>query len=157
VSWIWIPEMKHRSFREIDILFRRRVQARKWKKTNSNLHLLVIVDIDDRLFPFPGLDTTPEQNVDLTSYMLNDDTAKLGGKSGYVWAGTAFFCTVVSWIWMICASSLGSRSRTRRCRKRRYQPRRSRSCRPASPDILFRRRVQARKWKKTVIDIHDDE
>jgi len=25
--------MKHRSYREIDILFKRRVPARKWKKT----------------------------------------------------------------------------------------------------------------------------
>jgi SP family general alpha glucoside:H+ symporter-like MFS transporter len=24
-------------------------------------------------------------------------------------------------------------------------------------DILFKRKVQARKWKKTVIDVHDDE
>ncbi|KAF3026184.1 hypothetical protein E8E15_008508 [Penicillium rubens] len=71
----------------------------------------------------------------LSSYMLNDDTAKLGGKSGYVWAGTAFFCTVVSWIWI--------------------PEMKHRSFREI--DILFRRRVQARKWKKTVIDIHDDE
>ncbi|QDS71456.1 hypothetical protein FKW77_003885 [Venturia effusa] len=39
MSWIWIPEMKHRSFREIDILFTRHVPARKWKQT--------IVDIND--------------------------------------------------------------------------------------------------------------
>lgn len=39
MSWIWIPEMKHRSFREIDILFQRHVPARKWKNT--------VVDIND--------------------------------------------------------------------------------------------------------------
>jgi SP family general alpha glucoside:H+ symporter-like MFS transporter len=39
MSWIWIPEMKHRSFREIDILFTRHVQARKWKDT--------VIDIKD--------------------------------------------------------------------------------------------------------------
>ena len=33
MAWYWLPEMKGRSYREIDILFTRRVQARKWKKT----------------------------------------------------------------------------------------------------------------------------
>jgi SP family general alpha glucoside:H+ symporter-like MFS transporter len=33
MAWQWLPEMKGRSYREIDILFRRKVQARKWKKT----------------------------------------------------------------------------------------------------------------------------
>ena len=33
---------------------------------NSNFHLLIIADIDDRLLPFSSLDTTPEHNVDLT-------------------------------------------------------------------------------------------
>lgn len=39
MSYIWLPEMKGRSYREIDILFTRRVQARKWKQT--------VVDIND--------------------------------------------------------------------------------------------------------------
>ncbi|KAL5344444.1 hypothetical protein ACLOAV_010704 [Pseudogymnoascus australis] len=39
MSWIWIPEMRHRSYREIDILFNRHVPARKWKQT--------VVDIND--------------------------------------------------------------------------------------------------------------
>jgi SP family general alpha glucoside:H+ symporter-like MFS transporter len=38
MSWIWIPEMKHRSFREIDILFTRHVQARKWSKTEIDIN-----------------------------------------------------------------------------------------------------------------------
>jgi MFS transporter, SP family, general alpha glucoside:H+ symporter len=34
----------------------------------------------------------------LSSYMLNVDEANLGGKCGYVWAGTAFVCTVMAWM-----------------------------------------------------------
>jgi SP family general alpha glucoside:H+ symporter-like MFS transporter len=30
---LFLPELKHRSFREIDILFNRRVPARKFKST----------------------------------------------------------------------------------------------------------------------------
>lgn len=70
----------------------------------------------------------------LSSYMLNPDTANLGGKCGYVWAGTAFVCTVMAWIWIP------------EMKHRSYR----------EIDILFNRRVQARKWKKTVVDIHDD-
>ncbi|KFZ01804.1 hypothetical protein V500_00613 [Pseudogymnoascus sp. VKM F-4518 (FW-2643)] len=71
----------------------------------------------------------------LSSYMLNDDKWNLGGKSGYIWAGTAFVCTVMAWIWI--------------------PEMRHRSFREI--DILFQRRVPARKWKQTVIDINDDE
>ncbi|KAJ5297300.1 hypothetical protein PENANT_c005G02896 [Penicillium antarcticum] len=71
----------------------------------------------------------------LASYMLNTEKWNLGGKSGYVWAGTAFFCTVMSWIWV--------------------PEMKHRSFREI--DILFRRHVPARKWKQTVIDIRDDE
>ncbi|KAJ6099062.1 hypothetical protein N7467_000597 [Penicillium canescens] len=71
----------------------------------------------------------------LSSYMLNTDKWDLGGKSGYVWAGTAFVCTAMAWIWV--------------------PEMKHRSFREI--DILFRRRVQARKWKQTVIDIRDDE
>jgi len=39
VSYFYLPEMKGRSFREIDILFNRHVPARKWKET--------VVDIND--------------------------------------------------------------------------------------------------------------
>lgn len=71
----------------------------------------------------------------LSSYMLNAGKWNIGGKSGYVWAGTAFICSVLSWI---------------------YIPEmKNRSFREI--DILFQRRVPARKWKKTVIDISDDD
>ncbi|KAL4978267.1 general substrate transporter [Aspergillus desertorum] len=71
----------------------------------------------------------------LSSYMLNSDKWNLGGKSGYIWAGTAFVCTVMAWIWI--------------------PEMKNRSFREI--DILFRRRVPARKWKQTVVDIRDDE
>lgn len=59
----------------------------------------------------------------------------LGGKCGYVWAGTAFFCLACAYIWV---PEMKGRS---------YR----------EIDILFKRRVPARKWKKTVIDAQDDE
>ncbi|KAF2228089.1 MFS transporter [Elsinoe ampelina] len=71
----------------------------------------------------------------LASYMLNPDQANLGGKCGYVWAGTAFVCTVMAWIWIP------------EMKDRSYR----------EIDILFKRRVQARKWTKTEVDINDDE
>jgi SP family general alpha glucoside:H+ symporter-like MFS transporter len=71
----------------------------------------------------------------LASYMLNTDKWDLGGKSGYVWAGTAFICTAMAWLWV--------------------PEMKDRSFREI--DILFRRRVPARKWKQTVVDIRDDE
>jgi len=67
--------------------------------------------------------------------MLNTDKWDLGGKSGYVWAGTAFICTVMAWIWI--------------------PEMKHRSFREI--DILFTRRVPARKWEQTDIDINDDE
>lgn len=61
--------------------------------------------------------------------------ANLGGKCGYVWGGTAFVCFALAW-W--------------------YVPEmKGRSYREI--DILFKRKVQARKWKKTIIDVEDDE
>ena len=71
----------------------------------------------------------------LASYMLNTDKWNLGGKSGYVWAATALICTVLSWIWI--------------------PEMKNRSFREI--DILFQRRIQARKWKRTAVDINDDE
>ncbi|KAF3385481.1 Maltose permease MAL61 [Penicillium rolfsii] len=71
----------------------------------------------------------------LSSYMLNSDKWNLGGKSGYVWAGTAFFCTAMSYIWI--------------------PEMKDRSFREI--DILFKRKVPARKWKETVVDVQDDE
>ena len=71
----------------------------------------------------------------LASYMLNPGQANLGGRCGYVWAGTAFFCSTLAWYWLP------------EMKHRSYR----------EIDILFKRRVQARKWKKTIIDINDDE
>ncbi|KAK7192607.1 hypothetical protein DPSP01_006549 [Paraphaeosphaeria sporulosa] len=71
----------------------------------------------------------------LASYMLNVDAANLGGKCGYVWGGTAFFCLVVAW-WGL--PEMKGRS---------YR----------EIDIMFKRRIPARKWKKTDININDDE
>ncbi|KIW34427.1 uncharacterized protein PV07_01205 [Cladophialophora immunda] len=70
----------------------------------------------------------------LASYMLNPDQANLGGKCGYVWAGTAFVCLVMAYIWLP------------EMKNRSYR----------EIDILFNRRVPARKWKKTIVDINDD-
>ncbi|RDW90550.1 putative MFS maltose transporter [Aspergillus mulundensis] len=71
----------------------------------------------------------------LSSYMLNDDKWHLGGKSGYVWAGTAFICTAAAWLWVP------------EMKDRSYR----------EIDILFKRKVSARKWKQTTVDIRDDE
>lgn len=71
----------------------------------------------------------------LSSYCLNSDKWNLGGKTGFVWAGTALVCTAMSWLWV--------------------PEMKHRSFREI--DILFNRHVPARKWKKTIIDIRDDE
>lgn len=39
VAYFFLPEMKNRSYREIDILFKRKIPARKWTKT--------VIDVDD--------------------------------------------------------------------------------------------------------------
>jgi MFS transporter, SP family, general alpha glucoside:H+ symporter len=70
----------------------------------------------------------------LASYMLNVDEANLGGKCGYVWAGTALVCWVMAYIWLP------------EMKNRSYR----------EIDILFNRHVPARKWKKTIVDINDD-
>jgi SP family general alpha glucoside:H+ symporter-like MFS transporter len=67
--------------------------------------------------------------------MLNTDKWDLGGKSGYIWAGTALICTILSWFFI--------------------PEMKDRSFREI--DILFRRHVPAPKWKQTVVDINDDE
>ncbi|KAH8886647.1 alpha glucoside transporter [Thozetella sp. PMI_491] len=71
----------------------------------------------------------------LATYMLNTTGVDLGGRCGYVWGATGFVCFVVSYF---------------------YLPEmKGRSFREI--DILFKRRVPARQWKNTVIDINDDE
>jgi SP family general alpha glucoside:H+ symporter-like MFS transporter len=71
----------------------------------------------------------------LGSYMLNTDKWDLGGKSGYIWAGTALVCTILSWLFI--------------------PEMKDRSFREI--DILFRRHVPARKWSKTTVGVQDDE
>ena len=70
----------------------------------------------------------------LASYMLNTDEANLGGKCGYVWAGTGFFCFVVAYFYLP------------EMKHRSYR----------EIDIMFKRKIPARQWKKTVVDINDD-
>ena len=70
----------------------------------------------------------------LASYMLNPNQANLGGKCGYVWAGTAFFCLAMAYVFLP------------EMKNRSYR----------EIDILFNRHVPARKWTKTVVDINDD-
>ena len=38
VAYFFLPEMKNRSYREIDILFNRKVPARKWTKTEVDVN-----------------------------------------------------------------------------------------------------------------------
>ncbi|KAI1347561.1 sugar transporter [Xylaria sp. FL0043] len=70
----------------------------------------------------------------LSSFLLNPTGGNLGGKCGYVWGGTGLFCWVVAYFWLP------------EMRGRSYR----------EIDILFRRKVPARKWKKTEIDAQDD-
>ncbi|RWA10274.1 hypothetical protein EKO27_g4827 [Xylaria grammica] len=70
----------------------------------------------------------------LSSYLLNPTGANLGGKCGYVWGGTGLFCFVVAYFWLP------------EMRGRSYR----------EIDILFNRKVPAREWKKTVVDVQDD-
>jgi hypothetical protein len=82
-------------------------------------------------FPLSPLD--PHANGSLTQKFTQG--GNLGGKCGYVWAGTAFFCLALAYL---------------------YVPEmKGRSYREI--DILFNRHVPARKWKGTVIDAQDDE
>ncbi|SPO06995.1 related to alpha-glucoside transport protein [Cephalotrichum gorgonifer] len=71
----------------------------------------------------------------LASYMLNPLSGNLGGKCGYVWAGTGLFCLIVAYFYL---PEMKGRS---------YR----------EIDIMFKRKIPARQWKKTVIDIQDDE
>ncbi|KAF7332646.1 MFS transporter, SP family, general alpha glucoside:H+ symporter [Mycena kentingensis (nom. inval.)] len=71
----------------------------------------------------------------LGTYMLNPTGGNLGGRCGYVWGATAFVCWAVAW-WGL--PEMKGRS---------YR----------ELDILFRRKVPARKFKTTQIGIDDDE
>jgi SP family general alpha glucoside:H+ symporter-like MFS transporter len=71
----------------------------------------------------------------LASWMLNPTGGNLGGKCGYVWGGTAAVCFVTAYFGL---PELKHRS---------YR----------EADILFNRKIPARKFKSTVIDVRDNE
>lgn len=71
----------------------------------------------------------------LASQMLNGTGWNLAGKCGYVWGGTACVCWVMAYFFL---PELKNRS---------YR----------ETDILFNRKVPARKFKSTVIDVKDNE
>lgn len=59
----------------------------------------------------------------------------LAGKCGYVWGGTSLFCLIVAYFYLP------------EMRGRSYR----------EIDIMFKRKIPARKWRKTEIDLQDDE
>lgn len=59
----------------------------------------------------------------------------LGGKCGYVWGATGFVCFILAYFYL---PEMKGRS---------YR----------EIDILFKRKVPARQWTKTVVDVNDDE
>lgn len=70
----------------------------------------------------------------LGAYMLNPLGVDLGGRCGYVWGATGFVCFLAAFFYL---PEMKGRS---------YR----------EIDILFKRKVPARQWKKTVVDINDD-
>jgi len=71
----------------------------------------------------------------LASQMLNSTGWNLAGKCGYIWGGTAIVCWIIAYF---CFPELKHRS---------YR----------EADILFNRKIPARKFKTTVIDVQDNE
>lgn len=71
----------------------------------------------------------------LASKLLNPTGWNVAGKCGYVWGGTAIVCWIMAFFFL---PELKHRS---------YR----------EIDILFNRRVPARKFKTTVIDVKDNE
>ena len=71
----------------------------------------------------------------LASKMLNSTGWNLAGKCGYVWGSTAIICWVMAYFFL---PELKHRS---------YR----------EADILFNRKVPARKFKSTVIDVRENE
>nr|ACO52876.1 MFS maltose permease [Epichloe festucae] len=71
----------------------------------------------------------------LASRLLNPTGWNLAGKCGYVWGGTACVCWVLAYFFLP------------ELKHRTYR----------ESDILFNRRVPARQFKKTVIDVKDNE
>jgi len=64
----------------------------------------------------------------------NFQGGNLGGKCGYVWGATGFICLVTAYFYLP------------EMRGRSYR----------EIDILFKRKVPARKWTKTEIDVQED-
>ncbi|KAJ1338786.1 MFS transporter SP family general alpha glucoside:H+ symporter [Microdochium nivale] len=73
--------------------------------------------------------------IQLSSWMLNEKAANLGGKCGFVWGATGLVCWIVAYFYL---PEMKGRS---------YR----------EIDILFRRKVPARQWKKTPIELNADE
>ncbi|KAJ7918447.1 maltose porter [Mycena leptocephala] len=71
----------------------------------------------------------------LGSFMLNPTGGNLGGRCGYVWGATGFICYVAAYFGL---PEMKGRS---------YR----------ELDIMFKRRVPARKFKETVITVEEDE
>lgn len=71
----------------------------------------------------------------VASVMLNPTGANMAGKCGYVWGATALVCFVSAYFGL---PELKGRS---------YR----------EADILFNRKISARKFKSTVIDVKDNE
>jgi len=71
----------------------------------------------------------------LASFMLNPTGGNLGGKCGYVWGGTALATWIVAYY---CVPEMKGRS---------YR----------EIDIMFKRRIPARQFEKTVIEAEEDE
>jgi SP family general alpha glucoside:H+ symporter-like MFS transporter len=71
----------------------------------------------------------------LASYMLNPTGGNLGGKCGYVWGATGLLCLITAYFFL---PEMKGRS---------YR----------EIDILFKRKVPARKWKEVELDVQDDE
>ncbi|KAJ7175438.1 maltose porter [Mycena filopes] len=71
----------------------------------------------------------------LGSYMLNPTGGNLGGKCGYVWGATGFICWITAYFFL---PEMKGRS---------YR----------ELDLMFKRRVPARKFEKTNIGVEEDE
>jgi SP family general alpha glucoside:H+ symporter-like MFS transporter len=71
----------------------------------------------------------------LASQMLNTTGWNMAGKCGYVWGGTAIVCWVSAYFFLP------------EFKHRSYR----------ELDIFFNRKVLARQFKKTVIDVRDNE
>ncbi|CAG9984146.1 unnamed protein product [Clonostachys byssicola] len=71
----------------------------------------------------------------LASQLLNPTGWNLAGKCGYVWGGTAVVCWIMAYFFLP------------ELKHRTYR----------ETDILFNRKIPARKFKSTIIDVRDNE